>query len=173
MNQNILFVVNSVAVDWLTVTSFGYNARRRFEAAMDDVMFRTKTGKVMQYVGQMYASGFCGQAEQGGRIHTMARVTGQLANEAFERVVTYAPSSTRYNRIDLQVTVSLPDSYKARSLADYMKINGGRCKVSLIENGGLDTVYIGARTSPKFWRIYIKEDSESKRWLRFEIELKH
>jgi hypothetical protein len=81
-------------------------------------------------------------------------------------------SLVRYTRIDLQITIPLPEWHSARALKDHM--GAGGAMVELIEGkSGLDTVYIGSRESAHFWRVYVKEDENKRRFLRFEVEIKH
>lgn len=165
-------IVNRVAIDWVTVGSFDQREPRRMSTALDGHMKRTREGaSVMQYRGQAWESGFVGNAEQDDRVHTLCNVTGSYADRCFFDILRYATKGASFTRIDVQLTIELPEWYSARELNDYLAFVLKR-RIMLIENSGLDTVYVGSRQSSRYIRIYVKEDSSGKRWLRFEIETK-
>jgi hypothetical protein len=92
--------------------------------------------------------------------------------------------SLECSRIDLQLTIPLPcpinESYTnfqelTDECADGIKrgdVQGQRCKVnSILSHDGFCTLYVGDRSSQRFYRIYVKENSE-KHYIRFEVEYK-
>jgi hypothetical protein len=127
----------------------------------------------MQYTGRSYIhGGFVGQAMQDGRLHTFCKVSGRMADPILYYLSQNLTSLVRYTRVDLQITIPLPDWHSARILKDYMEASNHLAE--LIEGkAGLDTVYIGSRKSSHFWRIYVKESENKDRFLRFEVEIKH
>lgn len=170
--HKIEFLVNQIAFDWLTCGSFDARDKQRYIRALDNILLSKGDSKLMQYYGESWGEGFVGQAEQNGRIHTLCKVSGAAAERAFWMLKEYATHETSWTRLDIQLTIPLPDWYVARELADYLRLIQRR-KVELYESsGGLDTVYIGSRKSAKYWRIYVKQDAGGGKYLRFEIEIK-
>jgi hypothetical protein len=107
----------------------------------------------------------------------MLRASGDCANTILYRTAKIEANCTR---IDLQITIWLPTNYQARKLYDILTSidvdwPGRRLTPHLIESGdGLDTIYVGSRTSDRFGRIYVKPDGEGRpAYLRFEMELKN
>lgn len=173
MPKHDTFNIDIIECDWLTVGSFDQRNKRRWETVLGSEFELVKLDmKQQMYVGVMYSGGFIGQAEQKGQVHTLCRVTGGNAHKIIYRLIRSCAGRFRFTRIDIQLTIVLPEFHSARSLADYLKQNQAS-QVRLIENNGMDTVYVGSRQSAKMWRIYVKEDGDGNRYLRFEIEVKN
>jgi hypothetical protein len=128
----------------------------------------------MQYRGKQWYGVFYGISTQNKREHFMIRASGDRADELCAAVAESENCSPRCTRIDLQVTIPLPKNYSAYKLADALRKSewkGREREITLIESGdGLDTVYIGHRTSEDYTRIYVKE--AISRYLRYEVEFK-
>lgn len=172
MSKHTTFTVNSLSCDWITLTSFDQRNKRRWETVLNGsykvVSYDVKSA---MYVGVLYNHGFVGQSEQKGLTHTLCRATGGAANEVFYRLMRASAGDYKATRVDIQLTIPLPHFHKARELKDYLERNQ-RLSCRLIENSGLDTVYVGSRQSSRMWRIYVKEGEGLDLFLRFELELK-
>lgn len=174
-----MIVLNKAMIDWFTVTTFSKGAMRRLVSIADSGALGARAlydTKRMQYMGASYEGGFCGTGEQGGADHMMLIGTGHYANDLCYNVTKIYTPQMSVSRIDLQITIELPEWYSAREVKDSID-RIGRYKPQLVENSGLDTVYIGARTSQKYARLYVKEyesgaEIVKSRALRFELECK-
>lgn len=139
---------------------------------------QVKPFKIQGYEGVICGSVFVGECYQGA----MVRASGFSAKEAFNLLKGKEVSPTR---IDLQVTVWIPENHDklmrtwvSRAIADN-QVADGRTRRKLTtweDNRGGYTLYIGARTSDYFGRMYDKQ-AESKDdaytgAVRFEVEIK-
>ncbi len=178
-------LVDVPAVDYLRLSSFDGKAIGQFH----QVVLRRKEPALeatwKQYKGARAGQLFAGVANQNGKIHGILDVSG---SEAHSVMVAEAPAglAIKSTRIDLQVTIPLLPEYKYRARefkdllesVDWSTAQGSRLhkrKTTLIEGPsehGLDTVYIGSRTTDRFSRVYVKEDLEGNLYLRFEVEFK-
>lgn len=178
------FYIGAPAVDYLTLTTFD---REKFEQARALAVSvsegDTAAGKQLQYVGERGTGYFAGQGSQKGKDHFLVSTSAayahdmlRLTHEAAERV-----QGIRCSRMDLQVTVPLPGDLfslsavgrrlRAGELGPFRR-RGAASRIDIIDNNeGLDTVYVGARSSPRFVRIYVKKIA-GKSYLRFEVEFK-
>lgn len=165
-------IVNTPAIDYLTLTS---TAKWDFET-FNHVMLeseegRMRRGNLMQFKGIKGDSMFCGSATIQGVDTYLFRASGELAQKA--ALVAADDMPGRCTRIDLQITVPMPEDYSARVLHDGMCWSdwiGHQRPLTLIEGEyGLDTVYIGRRTAGDFTRIYVKPHGKMF-WLRFETQ---
>lgn len=167
--------INRPMIDWLTLTTF--NSRLASEiadkAAAANVVGKWAPEKRMQYEGVVRAGAFIGSAIQTGREHFMFQASGSAAHNW-----TYLwdiRAGARCTRVDLQITIDCPEQYGARDYYDKLvraNETGRTRSLSIVQSGdGLDTVYIGSRTSEQFARLYIKPSGDS-RLLRYEIEYK-
>jgi len=173
MSKHITFNKNVIECDWITVGSFDERNRRRWETVLSsEFAINQYEAKQQMYVGTRYTGGFVGQGEQRGLVHTICKVTGANANKVLYRILRASAGNYRFTRMDIQLTIDLPEFHSARKLADHLK-SSQNLSIRLIENGGMDTVYVGSRQSARMWRIYVKEDSEKNLYLRFELEVKN
>lgn len=161
-------IVNKPSLDWVTATT---NHFRKYQVTAWEVTpgdQSGKRGKWLQYKGDQYEGIFHGQAQQGSKTSYLLKITGGKADSLGEVVLK---NEMKVTRLDIQLTVALPDWFDARELHDEMALGvwpGQWRTVSMIQNGGNDTVYIGHRSSDRFIRIYVKETS----YIRFEVEFK-
>lgn len=172
-------ILNTPMCDYMTLTTFDPNAAKQarqwlFTSGVAGELVR-EGAKQMQYTGYQFENGFLGAGEQAGMMHNMLRVTGVNAHYALRQLVgTLDCSAWAARRLDFQITIKQPMGWSARLFADkvYKSDTRGRV-VQLIENleSGLDTVYIGSRTSYRFARYYVKSASGGL-LLRYEVELK-
>jgi hypothetical protein len=127
-----------------------------------------RPGRWQQYKGRKASNGlFHGTGEQSGRVHCIIQVSGQAAHELAEWLFNVLPreswSSLYCTRIDIQNTRTRP-KFDDRPKV-YKRLKDPK---SLIQSSTGDTLYIGARTSDTYWRIYDK----TTEYLRLELEAK-
>ena len=128
------------------------------------------------------AQAFLGGAEQahivhGKRVtseHVLLQLSGADADLMLYDVMAVSGVHAKCTRIDLQVTIPLPHYYSPGMAIMSLKTGswgrGRPPEVRLVEGGGgLDTVYIGSRSSNRLIRLYVKEVN-GERYLRFEVE---
>lgn len=188
-------IIDTPSCDWLTLTTFDQSkfqlcrqdwlswrekmARVQNSArglSPSDAAYQTvpvRRSRVMQYDGSTVDGVFFGAGFQAGKEHFYIRASGEIA-QYFAMNKDYMGDMT-CKRVDCQVTVSLDGDYDAHELANQLdgaewKGRHPLIKERLCRKTKLDTVYVGSRQSPKFLRIYVKEDLEGKRYLRFELE---
>jgi hypothetical protein len=124
----------------------------------------------MQFDGMSFGQTYWGASEEGWY---MMRASGQRADDLVEDAS--GVKAARCTRIDLQLTLTCPLGLSMRQAADEVRHEawpGPKRKVTLVEgDDGLDTVYLGSRTSERFCRIYVKM-ADGVRWVRMEYEYK-
>lgn len=194
--KEVNFWVGVPQCDWLTLGSFAQPVYDGFHAWVRDLAGDKKLqydSKVMQYVGIRHGGAFAGVATQAGKLHGLLSVGGDVAHDAVmndfsvgiekpfmtEKEVTTKIEiiEPRCTRVDLQLTVPLLEEYSARGLTDQLRSGhwsrkGAAPQVDVYDSAdGMDTVYVGSRSSNRFWRIYVKAADEGK-YLRFEVEYK-
>lgn len=130
-----------------------------------------KPHKWLQYRGKQSEDGriFHGLGSQGKgaleRRHAVIQFSGAAAHEWRRTACTW--DDFYCTRLDVQVTIEEPPEHDAELL--YGKLH--RKAKQIIKQPGAATVYLGARRSPLFTRIYEKF-VDGKRYLRCEFELK-
>lgn len=132
--------------------------------------FITLPGHWLQYHGRRSRDGsaFHGTGEQGRRSHHLCHISGDTAEEWAHHLKLAVPGDSVYcTRLDVQTTILRPQDYD--SLAFYEQSQ--RVARSIVMNPETSTVYIGARTSDLFMRLYEKIILE-KMYLRLEFEIK-
>lgn len=165
-------IVNTPAFDYLTLTSkykWDFEAFQRTTLACADG--RLKQGRLMQFKGIKDSALFCGAATIQGEDVFIFKASGERAQTAALEIADEMPGVCK--RVDIQITVPLPEDYSARVLADGLSWSdwiGHKRPVEMREGEqGFDTVYIGRRTAGDFTRIYVKTDGIGM-WLRFETQ---
>lgn len=129
----------------------------------------TKPGHWLQYHGRRSDDGgiFHGQGVQGYKNHHIAHMSGERSDEWANYFMKADWTDKVYcTRLDLQVTIAEPVEHCGQEL--YNKVH--RKVKSMVKSPGVTTVYIGARSSQLFIRVY--EKVLDKRFLRCEFELK-
>lgn len=169
-------LLNQARCDYLTLTTY-HNGEQMLASISD--LYPTKFGRELKaggYTGTQWDGLFYGVGKQRSRAHFIMRASGEESQTILFRTRDLELNCTR---IDLQITVWVPQKYSARKLYDILVSDdiewpGRRLKPTIIESGdNLDTVYIGSRTSDRFCRVYVKPDSKGNpAYLRFEMELK-
>lgn len=174
--------VGSVALDWLTLTTFD---RVAFAEAVRLIGLHTVASarveaNVMQYRGAKGDGYFFGAGFQAGVEHFMLRLSGSVAQSFFLAAVNYPRMLERFKatRIDVQYThdgvpdVRLGEVGELLRVAEWASHKGRRPKVDYFSNDdGLDTLYIGSRSSVRLQRIYVKP-IDNHPHLRWEVEYK-
>jgi hypothetical protein len=132
--------------------------------------FITRPGHWLQYHGRRAKDGsaFHGTGSQGGRIHHICHISGDEAEEWAKHLKLAVPGDSVYcTRIDVQTTIERPKNYDSLEFYEQSK----RVARSIVKNPETSTVYIGARTSDLFMRLYEKIINKFM-YLRLEFELK-
>lgn len=177
------FIVERAAIDWLTLGSFHAPdwmvMKMWFDDVVTDRMGEKRKAKRLQYKGEQSGQVWLGTATQRYKIHgkmvtgehALMQVSGASADALWHTLAETVSPRSRCTRVDLQVTVPMPNSWHSAGLVSHLQQarwgRGRPPEVQLIANpGGDDTVYIGARTSDRLIRIYVKE----RDWLRFEVQ---
>lgn len=193
MGMVVSMIINKPACDYLTVTTWHrgvYDVWQRLTEP-DGAEWRVKKMAILGYVGYMTTGSrgsiFLGMGKQYNKLmgqeayHYMARVSGEVAESfAIDMEKAKYPDRTDWQRrrIDFQVTVPLPDGYSAMAFYDALRGEwaGRSTKLRIIANDGvdkgMDTVYIWSPKSRRYVRMYVKQDKEGYRYLRWEIEIK-
>lgn len=171
------FIANVPAIDYLSLSTYNQTDFDKITTDFLSCDVQPEDTQRMQYLGQTQArddgSIFWGTAEQRGMRHYLIQVSGSMADRVATAVLMLGDklADISVTRIDLQLTIERPDWYKSRSYLDTLRgdvWSGRQRKVTLIDNYGNDTVYIGSRQSDRFARLYVKES----KWLRMEFEYK-
>lgn len=122
--------------------------------------------KWLQYHGWKRETFFLGTGFQNKRRHSIINISGYLADRNYTNLALL--DSYYGTRIDLQITIpqpkniSLPEVYKRVRSADF--------KTSIIQSELNATLYVGARTSDVYIRLYQKPLDQMH--LRLEFEFK-
>ena len=152
-------------IDYLRLASWGHEPYVQVLANIMSIWSGDwQRGKWLQYTGWRKDQFFIGMGEQHRKRHAIMQASGSLAQRMFK---VFADFEGWYcTRIDLQRTVIRPDWV---DLGELFKVLGKK-GVSLISSEQNDTLYLGARTSELFTRLYEKPFQEM--YLRLEFELK-
>lgn len=168
--------INVARCDYLTLTTYDKSAELMSCFADLYPKIFGKEIKTGGYQGHQWDGLFFGVGKQRRKAHFMMRASGEGSETILWRT---AELDVRCTRIDLQITIWLPPKYEARKLYDILESidtvwPGRKLVPELRQSGdGLDTVYIGSRTSDRFARVYIKPDHKGNPcYLRFEMEFK-
>jgi hypothetical protein len=132
--------------------------------------FITRPGHWLQYHGRRAEDGsaFHGTGRQGRKIHHVCHISGDTAEEWAYHLKLAVPGDSVYcTRLDVQTTILRPQNYDPLEFYEESK----RVARSIVKNPETSTVYIGARTSDLFMRLYEKIILDTM-YLRLEFELK-
>lgn len=137
--------------------------------------------QVAQYAGIQVASQmgsvFVGDSVIKGRVHYIMQISGELAsdNDIWLIVAPYIKSgSAEITRLDVQMTIPEPLDWSQSDFFNDREARGktvGWAQSTTRDGETLRTVYVGARTSGLFLRLYEKYAS-GQRLLRCEFEIK-
>ena len=132
--------------------------------------FITKPGHWLQYHGRRGKDGsvFHGTGNQGGRVHHVCHFSGETSQEWSHHLKLALPGDNLYcTRIDVQTSILRPKNYDPLAFYELST----RTARSIILNPETSTVYLGARNSDLFMRMYEKNILDEM-YLRLEFELK-
>lgn len=132
--------------------------------------FITRPAHWLQYHGRRGKDGaaFHGTGNQGGRVHHVCHISGDASGDWAKHLKLAIPGDTLYcTRIDVQTTIKRPKEYDPLKFYELSE----RTARSIILNPETSTVYLGARSSDLFMRMYEKIILD-KMYLRLEFELK-
>jgi hypothetical protein len=181
-----LVLVEFPACDWLTLSTFDhaeYGSMHTYTTMVDrQRLSLTRQAKRMQYVGQQGDGYFLGEGRQDGLPHFLLQAWGARAQEVLHYALLFHShvDSVRCTRMDLQVTSGRGHAGDVPAVAEHLRSGedvvwpgrGPRPQVSYFSHDDeRDTLYIGSRVSPRFWRAYNKEVNGELR-LRLELEAK-
>jgi len=161
------FALNVPQVDYLTGTTFNAQSWRAWvKKSVGYVADSPQKRMIKGYNGNQLPGLFYGQGKQQGAEHFIVTLSGAMAQNLYATI----PEAWAVKRLDLQVTIDRPSWYKAGSLKTTLRKGrwkGRRPVIPSFEDGkGGVTVYIGAPSSDKRVRIYIKDMD----YLRYEIQ---
>lgn len=178
-------ITDSVAADWLTLTSYDAKTARRIEMQLLQIggTDGSKKASRLQYKGWAAEGVFFGTAKQGELGHYMCVASATAANELLQRMQALGiESGYSCTRIDLQYTkkrenhitsLSICGEELRRYIAQEVKNSSIRPQIKVISSDKRcdETVYIGSRESERFVRIYDKM-IDNEEYVRFETEYK-
>ncbi len=170
-------ILNAVLCDYLRLTTFEHRDSEKFSDVFHSVTSGVKktVTKRMQYEGFTTPHAFNGMGKQKRQAHYFTEYNGQLAHLAYVDLLDSVLINTRCTRIDVQLTIPLPDDYDSRTIFDHYKndLPHARSCTLLQSPGGFDTIYFGSRKTKngRFTRLYVKEYVGGLA-LRFETESK-
>lgn len=168
MPTNQEYRLDQTLIDYLRLATYDPIKYYKLTANLERKYKGWRPKKWLQYKGRQSDAGvFHGMGEQKRRPHFMIQASGETAHRLYTWLVkTQEEILTAFycTRIDLQRTQLKPEvEYRPKA---YNRMRGTK---SLITSDTGMTLYIGARTSDTFWRLYDKDDA----LLRVEIEIKN
>lgn len=159
--------IDVTLIDYLRLATFNAIRFYKLTALIEHTYHDWQPYKWLQYKGRKSACGiFHGIGHQKNKGHFVISVSGQQAHvfyNWFSRQDERIRLAFYCTRIDIQRTQLAP-AIDHRPKA-YKRLRGAK---SFIQSPTGNTLYIGARTSDKYWRIYDKTDTH----LRCEVEIK-
>lgn len=165
------------ALDWLTLTSFETEFYKYWEKRLKS-HGELKEKMIPRYQGWAIdldrGTGTVYTGMQNGTEHYMLHLTGPAAEDEKDPAFSFVRQRiATCKRIDLQVTVPMPQTWRQFDLLVRLEGRGltPEYRQSKDKNGCYQTVYVGARTSDRFTRVYVKPSSETM-LLRLETEYK-
>lgn len=176
-------IVNKPALDYLRLGSWDTNLSYYWIALVQQIAsaenVSAESKRFLQYQGQGCPWAFAGVAEQGeqGRLHTLLQISGERAHTYHREAKALAGNTGggKCTRIDVQVTIPLISWDPIEWCETLERGEWGHKPPKprvILGDDGLDTLYIGGRSSSRYIRFYVKEDADGNRYLRFEVEYK-
>lgn len=152
-------------IDYLRLASWGHEPYVEVLASiMSTWPGQWERSKWLQYSGWRKEQFFIGMGEQHKKRHAVMQASGSFAQKIFMVLADF--EGWYCTRIDIQRTVKRPEWVE---LSELFKVLGKK-GTSLISSEENDTLYLGARTSELFTRLYEKLFEEM--YIRLEFELK-
>lgn len=161
------YVTDVPLIDYLRLATYDVIQFYNVTAAIERRFSQWRPKKWLQYKGRISDNGvFHGIGDQNGRAHCIIEISGYASQTFYTwwKALPAELTGTFYcTRIDLQCTKNRPDDeYRLKA---YKRLRGAK---SLIQSDSGITLYIGARTSDTYWRLYDKTEE----LLRVEVEIK-
>lgn len=122
--------------------------------------------KWLQYHGWRRESVFLGTGYQKKKRHSIINISGYSADRNYRSLLEY--DGYYCTRVDLQITIPELEDIPLPDVYQYLKKQ--EIKSSIIQSEKNDTLYVGARTSDVFTRLY--EKPLERMYLRLEFEFK-
>lgn len=174
-------ITDRPAIDWLTLTTNSTRAAIEIDAIINSIVGATVTMEktIGGYNGRVGDGFFIGEGVQKGSQHFMINLYGPLADKYMFHPLKVPADCTR---IDLQVTVEWPFGNSNNMFIESSPImveseiergqRARKIRPILDPLDGFCTLYVGSKTSKKFYRIYIKGDEDTGLFIRFETVFK-
>lgn len=159
--------MSKAALDYLRLATWDITEHTNLLAdILKDGQGRWEHSKWLQYHGWKREQFFLGTGYQKKKRHSIVNVSGYQADRNWSGLTTYG--SYYATRIDLQVTIPTNEHLNLPWIYD--QLNNQKVKCSIIQSELNDTLYVGARTSDIFIRLY--EKPLDKMYCRLEFEFK-
>jgi len=173
----------SLGVDWLTATGTGDSSRICAAEQFDRVAVRERNegNFVLPWSSFGYSGWKCGKIRFGTRLDgCIVALSGKLADEEFRNSMSWC---TNVSRLDLEATYRVnpePSVILLRHLKELRAprtVRGRQFRVTSVrDSAGGFTIYLGARSSSFYGRIYDKWVESGDPFflgcLRYEMEVK-
>jgi hypothetical protein len=175
-------IIERPAIDWLTLTTFD----RKTAMDLDALVYHTAgknnksmPAKIKGYDGQWGDGFFCGEGLQGrnGYAHWLFNLWGEMSDKVmFGGDLNKVGDKFDCTRLDAQITLPWPHGnafdafYKSILVVkewEQGKAKGARTIDPIVPPTGWCTLYVGAKTSDRRYRIYMKGE-EDDLYIRFE-----
>lgn len=175
--------VTNASVDWITCTASTKDAQQALWAVGNRLLHRSQSKG--EDTSRWHANGYSGWTDGSVSMGVRAdgcilRVSGQQAGDEWRECFAASENTSRLDlavdcKLDLPVTALSRQIY--RDAGHVRPLSGRKPKRHLIVSGdGGSTVYIGARASESFGRVYDKGVEQKALpagcWWRWELELK-
>ncbi len=152
-------------IDYLRLASWGHQG---YVEVMSMIMSvwpgDWQRGRWLQYSGWRKEQLFIGMGEQKRKRHSILQASGSFAHKLYLLMADF--DGWYATRVDIQRTTKRPEWVDLPETFELL----GKKGASLISSEQNDTLYIGARTSDLFTRLYEKLFEEM--YIRLEFELK-
>lgn len=176
-------VVVSRGVDWITATCNSPSRQPLFLAIADAAKGQSQANgnDLREWQWNGYQGYACGPVSAGTREDgAVVRLSGSTANASYRHLGAFA---TNCSRLDLQVTVQVPDptlklaQIAYRSACAWARNQKQPPTVTILQTHPVgDTLYLGRRQSNRFARLYDKHAEDPEQYppgsWRYEVELK-
>lgn len=159
--------MSKAALDFLRLATWDITEHTNLLAELlQDSGGKWEHSKWLQYHGWKREQFFLGTGYQNKRRHSIVNISGYQADRNFTNMLHL--DNYYATRIDLQITIPQPKNINLPEIYEWLSVDG--VKTSIIQSELNDTLYVGARTSPVFTRLYQKPLDTMH--LRLEFEFK-
>jgi len=175
--------VTNASVDWITCTGATRESRERLWQIGNRQLYRSKSEG--QDASRWHANGYSGWTDGSVSFGVRAdgcilRISGEQAADQWRECFRASENTSRMDlAVDCQLNVPVPALSRQiyRDAGHVVPACGRKPSRSLVVSGdGGSTVYIGARVSESFGRVYDKgieqKVAPAGSWWRWELELK-